>query len=421
MGRANARRWRGGSSLHIVAVGAVLLLISLALPLGAPALDPIAWWTAAALVLVQTVAAGTVLELRGFSLVPTKPVFVAALLLLPAGWVPAVVALGAALALLRRPDTAIATLTRLVVPVGAALAATVVPLTVPDPGRAWVVALTLVVHLAVGVVVHLLLHRHLKVEISVRAAALTLFVDVMLVQIGLAAALAAQVHWMAVLVLAGPVALVAFLATDQQGMGQLVRTARTEARIDPLTGLGNRRAWLEAVDAASRRDLDPQAPFGVVMADLDNLKFANDTLGHAVGDDLISAIGQACQESAPAGAVVCRIGGDEFAILVPDATGRRSAVAVAAQLRSAIAQRGRVRGVLLSAGVGAADCPPLSTIHEAADRADAMVIAEKRNRITSQPRLALSSPILRRIDEDPEPTIRIFSRTGHQRRRAPRA
>jgi diguanylate cyclase (GGDEF)-like protein len=80
------------------------------------------------------------------------------------------------------------------------------------------------------------------------------------------------------------------------------------ARTDPLTGLGNRREFL---DAAARLGTDG----GLLLLDLDHFKPVNDAYGHAVGDDVLVAFARAL-EYCVRGDVVCRIGGDEFAIVL---------------------------------------------------------------------------------------------------------
>ncbi|MEP7349116.1 MAG: diguanylate cyclase [Sphingorhabdus sp.] len=79
------------------------------------------------------------------------------------------------------------------------------------------------------------------------------------------------------------------------------------ADTDPLTGLLNRRAFL-------RKILDEQSHWTLVLLDIDHFKRVNDTLGHAGGDDAINSISAVMRQNAPAGALVARMGGEEFAI-----------------------------------------------------------------------------------------------------------
>lgn len=85
------------------------------------------------------------------------------------------------------------------------------------------------------------------------------------------------------------------------------------AYFDTLTGLPNRARFNEAIAQATGRT---RAGFGLLLIDIDHLKAVNDTMGHAVGDRLIEAVGSRLAAVAPHGTAF-RIGGDEFAVLVP--------------------------------------------------------------------------------------------------------
>ena len=85
---------------------------------------------------------------------------------------------------------------------------------------------------------------------------------------------------------------------------------------DQLTRLYNRRYFEEE---SSRLEMAQTIPLGVVMCDVDGLKIINDTLGHKAGDALICAAARCILESFPPEATVARIGGDEFAVLLPGA------------------------------------------------------------------------------------------------------
>ena len=107
---------------------------------------------------------------------------------------------------------------------------------------------------------------------------------------------------------------------------------------DALTGLPNRRAFdaaLEKAWAVSRRD---GTPLSVLMVDADRFKSVNDGFGHAAGDALLRALGKAVAEAAMRpGDVVCRVGGEEFAAILPgaDAPG---ALAVAERVHREVAR-----------------------------------------------------------------------------------
>jgi diguanylate cyclase (GGDEF)-like protein/PAS domain S-box-containing protein len=100
---------------------------------------------------------------------------------------------------------------------------------------------------------------------------------------------------------------------------------------DPLTGLFNRRRFLEELSHQLALSSRYGSSTAVVLIDLDHFKYVNDTLGHPVGDRLISAVAGGLHRRLRDSDVVCRLGGDEFAVLLPRA-GAVPAVEVAESL-----------------------------------------------------------------------------------------
>jgi len=100
---------------------------------------------------------------------------------------------------------------------------------------------------------------------------------------------------------------------------------RQQARHDPLTGLHNLRAFKEQVQEAIRAD----GKAAVLFIDVDDLKAVNDTFGHAMGDALLQSFALRITTALPVGASAARVGGDEFAVLIPDEDGLRQAHTVA--------------------------------------------------------------------------------------------
>jgi len=121
--------------------------------------------------------------------------------------------------------------------------------------------------------------------------------------------------------------------------GPLIRTLhrvtselRVAAGSDPLTGLSNRRTLTEHIRLARERCEREGTLLAVMLFDLDNFKVVNDTLGHAIGDQLLERVAAAIQRCCRSGDFLARIGGDEFVLLVeglPPATGRQRAQAIA--------------------------------------------------------------------------------------------
>lgn len=116
-------------------------------------------------------------------------------------------------------------------------------------------------------------------------------------------------------------ALRASLEAEIARRGQLEDKLRRMAETDPLSGLANRRAFMEKSAAEFRRSRRYDHPLSVVMLDLDKFKRVNDTYGHAAGDTVIVAVSQVCQSLSRNGIdLTGRLGGEEFAILLPETT-----------------------------------------------------------------------------------------------------
>lgn len=105
-----------------------------------------------------------------------------------------------------------------------------------------------------------------------------------------------------------------------------------EARRDALTGLYNRRYLDERLDAEVDRARRHDRPLGLVMVDVDDFKRFNRDFGHAVGDAVLVAVAHALRRSLRASDIICRRGGDELVIILPEAT----AVAAGQRARSVV-------------------------------------------------------------------------------------
>ncbi|HYD81952.1 MAG TPA: diguanylate cyclase [Paucimonas sp.] len=126
------------------------------------------------------------------------------------------------------------------------------------------------------------------------------------------------------------------LLLAQQALQDANRELLTLSRHDPLTGLANRRQFEEAKDLEFRRALRAGSPLSVLMCDIDEFKRYNDTYGHAQGDDCLIKVSQCLRNLfGRAGEVPARLGGEEFAVLLPNVK-HDDAVRLAENLRQAV-------------------------------------------------------------------------------------
>jgi diguanylate cyclase (GGDEF)-like protein len=121
---------------------------------------------------------------------------------------------------------------------------------------------------------------------------------------------------------------------------------------DELTGLANRRHFIEAANIEIQRSRRYAHPLAVVCLDLDHFKQLNDNHGHALGDEALRATATALHGMARSSDLVARMGGDEFVILLPEVD--RSAATEVAQRLSAAVNAALARFPGVSASVGAA-------------------------------------------------------------------
>ncbi|MFI0221304.1 putative bifunctional diguanylate cyclase/phosphodiesterase [Streptomyces lydicus] len=155
--------------------------------------------------------------------------------------------------------------------------------------------------------------------------------------------------------------------TDQR---RLQERLRYQATHDPLTGLWNRTAFFERLEALFA-DPEPEARFGLCSVDLDGFKNINDSLGHATGDQLLSSVADRLHSSlAPLGHMVARLGGDEFIVLLENCRGQQEGIAAAQTVLAALAPPFLIDGQQLAvrASVGVVEQPLSATTPGAAMR-----------------------------------------------------
>lgn len=159
-------------------------------------------------------------------------------------------------------------------------------------------------------------------------------------------------------------------------LGHQLRHAKDEAEkmanTDYLTGLNNRGAFHDIVTVQMSYCERHKFPASLIALDLDDFKNVNDTYGHSVGDDALRHVSKLIERNTRASDICSRIGGEEFAIFLPN-TAIDDAVVVAEKIRSAMEQRplindGRVLRITSSFGVSTGNYK-LESLMSVADQA----------------------------------------------------
>jgi diguanylate cyclase (GGDEF)-like protein len=167
----------------------------------------------------------------------------------------------------------------------------------------------------------------------------------------------------------------------------LTERQASEARVDPLTGIANRRGLEEILTAEIARARRFEHPLGIILLDLDRFKETNDLFGHAAGDRVLRAVGRLLASSARRGDTVARLGGEEFVVVLPE-TEVDGARRLAERLRLEVEAQA-VEGMRASASCGVATMLPDDTVESllaAADRALYRAKESGRNRTEVAPR-----------------------------------
>ncbi len=159
------------------------------------------------------------------------------------------------------------------------------------------------------------------------------------------------------------------------------------AMTDALTGLENRRSFFARGGEEIKRARRYQLPLSLLLLDVDEFKRVNDTYGHDIGDLVLQCIAHTLKESIREIDILARLGGEEFAILLPN-TQAEAAAMLGERLRSSIeketcACKGQNTRVTVSVGVAAhhADTLDLDTLLRNADQAMYRAKSLGRNRV----------------------------------------
>ena len=177
----------------------------------------------------------------------------------------------------------------------------------------------------------------------------------------------------------------AAMAERVASLGRALSDAEDSARTDPLTGVGNRLRFTEATERAVAMMTLSGSAVSLITVDLDGLKVINDTLGHPAGDIAIAAVAKACSiVCTRATDVVCRIGGDEFAVVMLN-TDVKAAAALAGRLEKHLNETmvalsdGVTR--LVTAAIGVSSAERGEHVDQWVARADQRLYEAKRSRM----------------------------------------
>lgn len=160
------------------------------------------------------------------------------------------------------------------------------------------------------------------------------------------------------------------------------------AGTDSLTGLANRAYFTRSFERERAQALRRGAPLSLLLLDLDHFKLVNDTYGHEAGDAVLIRVGQLLQRRLRAADLPCRLGGEEFAVLLPD-TAAAAAAELAETLRALLASGGAAQGSKVTASIGVAELGPdgedFAKVYGAADRRLYAAKDRGRNCVVSRP------------------------------------
>ena len=164
------------------------------------------------------------------------------------------------------------------------------------------------------------------------------------------------------------------LASGLTAVHDTLQNLRRESATDPLTGLTNRRGLTQSLQSYLRDD----SRYAVLALDIDHFKQVNDTYGHDTGDRLLQHVAAVMRQSCRATDLPCRVGGEEFLMILPD-TSLRDATAAAQRVHDLMAERSNPTGAPVTLSIGVSHYPETSpTTENLLKQADAALYEAKR-------------------------------------------
>lgn len=185
-------------------------------------------------------------------------------------------------------------------------------------------------------------------------------------------------------------------STDLKQLHRELEVSQQEARTDSLTGLTNRRGLEKRLEIERIRARQNNAPFSVIMLDIDHFKAVNDTFGHLVGDSLLKGFSAILSSQVRRNDLAARYGGEEFLIILPE-TNVEGAYAVAEKIKTSIGKKewaikesGKRIGQV-KASMGIAQYKLDETANQVVNRADEAMYHAK---ITGRDRIVIHSDLI---------------------------
>ena len=173
----------------------------------------------------------------------------------------------------------------------------------------------------------------------------------------------------------------AMLGEEVSRREELENELRRLAEVDVLTGVATRRAFITAIQREMTLASERGQPLAVIALDIDHFKLINDRYGHLAGDNVLTAVGEELRRECRSPDVVGRLGGEEFAILLANAS-LDAAASVAERIRqrllTAVVSISEATQLTVTASLGVAAFMPGDTFEDLTGRADAGLYRAKR-------------------------------------------
>jgi diguanylate cyclase (GGDEF)-like protein len=173
----------------------------------------------------------------------------------------------------------------------------------------------------------------------------------------------------------------AAIAVDEMELRLKNRRLAELNRMDPMIGIYNRLHFMEAAEIERVRSNRYNRPFSILSFDIDHFKKVNDSWGHAAGDAVLIGIAREAKALLRRQDLLARMGGEEFAILMPE-TNREGGEVIAERLRARIAEakfRHEAADIAVTVSIGVAEADQAADIAEVLKEADAALYEAKRS------------------------------------------